>query len=275
MPLLWRDGARGSSFSWQRFALVWSAFVFAFFSFSSSKLATYIMPMLPPLALLGGTILDRLDARAMRRLLLPLAVTTTLLLAALLPGYDALVSRFARAPELIEPLKAFRFCLIGGIAAIAAGSAAAIAMLHRGNAYRALAIATVSAATVVAGQTFLIGFDAFRPLRSAKDLLSSAAERAPLMADAPFFQVELYDQTLPFYLRRTTTLVGYRDEFTFGIAAEPDKQIPTIDAFVPRWRALKDGYALVRPATFERFEREGIPMRVLAREPKRILVSRR
>jgi len=71
MPLLWRDGARGSSFSWQRFALVWSAFVFAFFSFSSSKLATYIMPMLPPLALLGGTILARLDARAMRRLLLP------------------------------------------------------------------------------------------------------------------------------------------------------------------------------------------------------------
>ena len=44
----------GNGFSWQRFALVWAAFVFVFFSASGSKLPSYILPMFPALALLVG-----------------------------------------------------------------------------------------------------------------------------------------------------------------------------------------------------------------------------
>mgnify|MGYP003693681401 CR=1 FL=1 len=44
-------------FSWQRFALSWAAFVFAFFSASGSKLPSYILPMFPPLALVVGWLL--------------------------------------------------------------------------------------------------------------------------------------------------------------------------------------------------------------------------
>ena len=35
----------------------------------------------------------------------------------------------------------------------------------------------------------------------------------------------MYDQTLPFYLGRTTTLVDYRDELGLGLDAEPEKGI--------------------------------------------------
>jgi hypothetical protein len=40
-----------NGFNWQRFALVWSAVIFVFFSVSGSKLPSYILPIFPALAL--------------------------------------------------------------------------------------------------------------------------------------------------------------------------------------------------------------------------------
>ena len=71
----WRDGAPNAlGFSWQRFALAWAAFVFVFFSASESKLPSYILPMFPPLALVTGWLLARLDTRTLMRLSCRLAV---------------------------------------------------------------------------------------------------------------------------------------------------------------------------------------------------------
>lgn len=41
------------------FLIIWAAFIFVFFSLSSTKLITYILPMYPPLAILVGWYLDR------------------------------------------------------------------------------------------------------------------------------------------------------------------------------------------------------------------------
>ena len=54
-----------------------------------------------------------------------------------------------------------------------------------------------------------------------------AGRRPPFARDAPVYQIAMYDQTLPFYLGRTTTLVAFRDELALGIDAEPERQIPT------------------------------------------------
>ena len=45
-----RAGGR-NGFCWQRFVLVWAAFIFVFFSLSGSKLSSYILPIFPALAL--------------------------------------------------------------------------------------------------------------------------------------------------------------------------------------------------------------------------------
>ena len=84
----------------------------------------------------------------------------------------------------------------------------------------------------------------------------------------------MYDQTLPFYLRRPVTLVQYMDEFALGLAAEPDKGIPRIADWKQRWIALERGYAIMNPDHYDRFAREGLPMRMLARDPRRVIVSR-
>src|SRR6266545_3742607 len=56
LPALWSAWARspGARFQPRRFLFLWCAVVFAFFSASSSKLGSYILPVFPALALLVG-----------------------------------------------------------------------------------------------------------------------------------------------------------------------------------------------------------------------------
>ncbi len=49
----------------------------------------------------------------------------------------------------------------------------------------------------------------------------------------------MYDQTIPFYLGRTTTLVGYRDELALGIDAEPDARSENRDMDRPVARSTR------------------------------------
>src|SRR5712691_3837058 len=64
-PALWSAWARspGARFQPRRFLFLWCAVVFAFFSASSSKLGSYILPMFPALALLVGHYLVTAGAR--------------------------------------------------------------------------------------------------------------------------------------------------------------------------------------------------------------------
>ena len=73
------------------------------------------------------------------------------------------------------------------------------------------------------------GNDAFRDTRSAYDLLRDADNGPEGRIDRalPVFQVGTYDQTFPFYLRRTTTIVNFRDELALGTGATPSPTRPT------------------------------------------------
>ena len=52
---------------------------------------------------------------------------------------------------------------------------------------------------LVASQLVLAGHDTLRRIRSSAPLLARiAAAQGPLRADVPFYQVRMYDQTLPF-----------------------------------------------------------------------------
>jgi hypothetical protein len=119
------------------------------------------------------------------------------------------------------------------------------------------------------------GYDAFSATRSTSAMLRSAQASAPFAADAPFFQVAMYDHTAPFYLGRTTTPVAFRDELGPGIDAEPMQQIPTLAAWIEQWQRLPQGYALLPPPLQAQLAADGIPMRVLARDSRRVLVRRR
>jgi len=274
----WRDGTPNAlGFSWQRFALAWAAFVFVFFSASGSKLPSYILPMFPPLALVVGWLLVCLDARILFRLMAPLVAAGVALALGLVFAFSLFAPEYATARMPLEILLAFGPWLATGAAVAAAGGLASLVLFRPGARTapaRYLGVAILALTGLGGLQIGVAGFEAFSPMRSTSAILRSAQQAAPFAADAPFYQVEMYDQTVPFYLGRVTRLVAFRDELSLGIDAEPGKQVPTTDAWVAEWRGLARGYAVLEPGLQARLAAEGVPMRELARDPRRVVVSR-
>ena len=274
----WRDAvAESNGFSWPRFCLVWAAFVFIFFSVSGSKLPSYILPMFPALALPLGAQLARIAPTAVFRLMLFAAIVTALLLIAALLGYDRLAARLADART---PLAVYREAgpwFLTSLAVWFAGNVFWLVLSRRATpAARTWGIAVMALTSIVTLQCGFAGSDAFRVTRSAAGLAAAlTAESSPgYDAGAPVFQLRMYDQTLPFYLGRPTTVVAFRDELALGLDAEPARGIATIAEWEERWRALPQAYALMAPDTLDEVATDGVPNRVVAREPRRVLVAR-
>ena len=266
-----------NGFSWQRFALAWVAFVFVFFSASNSKLPSYIVPLFPALALLTGWLLARSEPRTLARLCAPLTVAALVALAGTAFVDEALLRRYVdpgRQP--LAPLVAFVPWLAAALAVCVAGGGLAW-VAFRGNhpGGRTLGLAAVALSALCAVRVGEFGYDSFRVTRSAYDLLQRAdASAGGLRRDVPFYQVRMYEQTTPFYLGRTTTLVEFGDELALGIAAQPDRVHARLADWVPVWRALDAGYALMSVDDHALLAAQAMPMRELARDTRRVLVSR-
>jgi len=253
-------------FQTQRFLFLWAAVVFVFFSVSDSKLVSYILPMFPALALLIGVRLTQISARALAWQTLPAALTAIALLA-LLPGIERYASREV-------PAEMFRnyadWLLPAGLLQLAGAAACAwLAWRGRPNA----AIAALACAGLAFAQLALSGHESLSRANSAYYIAQQITPE--LKPGMPFYSVDTYDQSLQFYLRRSTTMVSYKDELGFGIAQEPEKFIPDMAQFEKTWNADRDALALMSPYTYDRLRAQGLPMRLVARDTRRVIVSRR
>ena len=274
----WRNAPPAANgFSWQRFALAWSAFVFLFFSASGSKLASYILPMFPVLCLVAAWLLHDIPARTLARIVAPMTFVAAAALLAITFGYEPLVRRYVGDEVSRLPALALGPWLVAALAVAVAGCAAALAALYRGGARaRTMAVLALSLSTLGATQLGIVGYDEFRTTRSSRDILRAAeAANGPFDKAAPFYHLHMYDQTAPFYLGRTTTFVQYRDEFALGQDAEPDRAFAAEPPWLDAWRGLSQAYAMMPLADYERLRGLGVPMRLLAGDPRRVVVSRR
>ena len=233
--------------------------------------------MFPALAMVLGFELTRLSSRALAWMALPLGVGAALLLAAYPFLYDRLIAAVAdeRTPRSIYA--AFGAWVALALATFAAGGIAAFVLFRIGNgAARTWGIAALSLFMLIGLQLTLVGNNAFRHVRSSYDILADAqrANGGPLDPAYPVFQVHGYDQTLPFYLQRATPLVEYRDEMALGLAAEPQKGYGE-DRWRAVWDAAPQAYALMSHQTLAELAGRNLPMRVLARDPRRAFIARR
>ncbi len=249
----------------RRFLLLWIIVVFGFFSVSSSKLVSYILPLFPALAALIGWQLARMEVRSLRWHALPwipLGVVTMFLA----PSVIKLSS-----PEVPAVLYAdYVPWLIAAGGCLSAGATAAFVLAWRRKADAA--IASLAAGGLLFAQLILLGHDSLSPSNSAYHIAQKI--RTEATADVPFFSVNTYDQTLPFYLQRTVTMVSYRDELGFGIAEEPEKFIADYAGFEHAWRQAPKALALMAPAEYRHFRASDLPMRILAEDTRRIIVSK-
>jgi 4-amino-4-deoxy-L-arabinose transferase-like glycosyltransferase len=249
----WRSGTATGRFNPQRLLWLWCVFVVVFFSLSQSKLAPYVLPVLPPLALL--TALDAPRGRirgllfgAVALLLLALA----LLVAGLRPDW---VSSDAYVAEVVERS---RWGIIGTLM-LAVATIAGLAWAKRQGS-SALAVAVVAAGWFGSLTLLFASLGHEEQLRSGRAL---APVLASVPGDTPMFSVQTYDQTLPFYLGRTMTLVDYRGELAYGIDHAPQLAIDSLAAFEQRWRELPAAAAVMPTATYQELANRGLPMRVL------------
>jgi 4-amino-4-deoxy-L-arabinose transferase-like glycosyltransferase len=258
----WRVDAETRGFRARRFLLAYAAFILLFFSASSSKLEAYVLPMLPAIALPLG---ERLAALPASRLRGHLAF-------ALLWGLVALAAPTALRhffPADSDPLPAaFDGWLQAAGAVLAVGAAVGLYLTGRGRARSA--IVATGLAALAASQLGNSGAEALSSARSGYDL---AVKIAPLLRpDTPFYSFGMYEQTIPFYLKRKTTLVGSAEEMAFGLSQEPQLWIGDPRDFPPRWRAEPGAVAVTRPMLFDLLEKLGVPMRVVARDDRYVVV---
>ncbi len=88
------------------------------------------------------------------------------------------------------------------------------------------------------------------------------------------YSVSHYEQTVPFYIARTMTLVDYEDEFQLGISIEPERAIETRAEFPEQWLRPGDALAIMHPKAYEELKALGLPMQVVHEDPRRILVRK-
>jgi len=245
------------------FLLIWCVFVVLFFSVSKSKLPSYILPVFPALAWLMGDRLARMPARSLAWhavLMLPLAA------AAFALGLRA--ERYANARTTVEMYAAFEPWILAAAVAMAIAAIAGIVFARRD--WKSAAIVALSAGGLISWQLAITGHDALSPSFSAARF--AAAARPHMRSDCPVYSVRTYDQTLPFYLGRTVTLVAFADEMEFGLEQEPHLALPTVGAFAKAWRAAPCSYAFMEPETHAELVAAGLPMTIIASDTRRIMV---
>jgi 4-amino-4-deoxy-L-arabinose transferase-like glycosyltransferase len=196
------------------FLAIWFVVIFVFFSIPRSKLGSYILPALPPLAIVAGYGLARLrdlDDAIRRRIFGAVAIANLVLAAALFLFFE-----LARVP--IPPGLGFDALLIAAV--LAAGTVAMYALGRTAarvpHAIDALALAML----VMVPLSARLREDA-SSISTYRNLANAA--QPYLAGDCALASYRHYVQSLPFYTRSRETRVEYWGELSEVSPPTPGK----------------------------------------------------
>jgi hypothetical protein len=69
------------------------------------------------------------------------------------------------------------------------------------------------------------------------------------------------------------TMVEFPDELEFGVKQEPELWLPTLDAFIERWKEDQTAYALMVPEQYVALQKLNVPMQEVGRDSRRVIVK--
>ncbi len=254
-----------------RFLLVWALAIFVFFSISRSKLPAYVLPAFPALAMLAGLELSRAGRRVQYA-----CAASMLLVGFVLLGLLPQLQGWRKFGAVAAELDAADNWLWAAVAVVALGGAAmavAVRACRPGAAVAAGAVASLLAWLLAYGFMDRVA-DGYSSQRLVQERMGVSASQRPFAPGVPFYSVDVFDHTLPFYLGRTLTMVEYKGELAPGVASEPAKFVPSIAEFERLWRDLPRGYAVMRPEMHRRLAARGVAMKEVARDLRLVVVSR-
>ena len=262
----WQERRREFSSGW--LLVCWFVVIFAFFSMSRSKLPGYIIPIFPALALLIGHRLDRLLGYS-NSLGMPWKLQT--LGFALLGGIGFFflteIGKQAR-PDEIEAYAQYTHWVIAALIALIGFSLFAIVQSKRNGLQSIVSFACgFFLCAMIAGT----GHETLGRAVSGIDLVSRV--KASIPEKVNFYSVRLLDHTVPFYLGRTMIMVESPDELEFGVNQEPNLWLPTLDAFISRWKEDQTAYAIMVPEQYVALQTLNLPMQEVDRDSRRVIVK--
>ena len=261
----WRVQEQRTAFQPGRFLLIGAAFIFVFFSASSSKLPGYILPMFPLLALLIGSRLAAMRPRELFWHLIPILLCGVLI-AMLSPHAVTL----ARKEELVPLYEAYVPWIAAGGVCFLIGASIALYCCRHDKVTAALSAMAIGG--LLSAQLITTGHNALAPNYSGYYL--AQAMKPHLEASTPVYSVQTYEQSLPFYIKRTVTLVAFQDEMAYGLKHEPRLWLPDLPSFERAWRNARSALAILGPDTYAELEKSGLPMQFIGRDLHRIVVRK-
>ncbi len=247
------------------FLLIWAVFIYVFFSISDSKLPSYLLPMFPAMALLMGRRLVEIRER-----LLFWYVAAVIPVSLLLLGVSANVGRFADTPNQMELYPHYAAWLVPAALILMLGLLVGMRLLWKEN--KLPAVLAIALSSLIAAQLGVSGYNTVARERSAKHI--AQAIRSDVKPGFPFYSVLTYEQTLPFYLKRTFTLVQYQDEMKFGIEQEPSRWIPTLADFAKVWAVQPEAYAIMQVQVYPILQGMGLKMKIIFQDRQHIVVEK-
>lgn len=261
--------------------LIWSVFIFAFFSKSQSKLPGYIIPIFPALAIMAAVALDKSLFTTSPSSMFVKQKQSSILWTIQTFGFACLFALgYLWLPEVSKTGKPYEaasyatYTYVIGIALATIILGCLIAWLIKTKSPQASITVYAFAfllMTTIAGN----GHETVGRQLSGVDLANQT--RPFIKEGAPFYSVNMLDHTVPFYLGKTMIMVQYPDELAFGISQEPDKWLPSIEEFIKQWQSDENpnALAIMRPVTFEDLKNnQNLEMELVAQDPERVVVKK-
>jgi 4-amino-4-deoxy-L-arabinose transferase-like glycosyltransferase len=265
LPSPWRERHENRD---ALFLMIWAGLVFLFFSASSSKLVPYILPVLPPLALLIGRYYaeswDRRDFPGIPMGYRVLFIASFLLSAALfsLPAFPSPLDRIG------ESLGGWRIALA---LTLSIGTAISWGLArYRSHRFAFIVLAVTSA-------LFLMEVNAAAPRMETKSVKNLAVTlKAMLKPGDEVVVFQNYYQDLPVYLERRITVVDWKGELDFGTTVENTGQWMIDSAtFWKRWQEPATLYMVTDIKTYEALRNDHrLKLFPVVQDQRNIVVSR-
>ena len=252
----------------RRFLLVWFGVVFVFFSLARAKLFPYLLPGLPPLALLlaralASTAVDEQQQSSIWRWTLRGWLLTA---AALLAAGFIL---FLGAPQTWERLAFLApYLTAGGILL-----AALPLLLLLGRFSPAARRGILIGGALILNILLILGLERLAPQRSPRLLAELINQQR--QAHSVILGYQSYSQGISFYTGQPVYLFGLRGELDFGLRQRPANPyffgtIAQVSAFLQRH---PDFFVIIDPENLKIFQSmHPYPVKVLAKWRKYLLI---
>ncbi|MFZ6817780.1 glycosyltransferase family 39 protein [Undibacterium sp. Ji22W] len=256
-----------SQFQAKKMLIIWAVFIFFFFSISGSKLPSYILPVFPALAILIACELEKISVTSLR-----INAGMLILIGCASLAFTPKIAGIAKSAYELPLYEAMIPWAYAAAVIALAGGLVGIVFAKRN---KDIAVLAMAIGGYLGGQIVFIGHDQWG--KYSAGVYHLPAIEAELKADTPIFAVGRYEQSLPFYLRRTTILVEHPDEMEFGVGIQPELWIPKRADFILKWRAMhakgEKAVAFLNPAVYKAMQDEAVPMKLIGEDPKRIIVA--